>query len=157
MEMAAKTWRLAAVLVVAAVFTCLAPRAAAAEMAPSPSPDSGDDGTPDAHLDEQVYLSLLNLIQMDVELEESELVALQKYMDQLEVSVGGKGFRFNKTVWDLSPRELGFKLGVIFAQATLQCNIIARVSGDPSKPPPQTPFFIRDKLQLSGIVITAQP
>lgn len=162
MAMAATSWRLAAaaaVLMVAAVFACCT---AAAEMAPSPSPDpgAGGDAAPNGKLDEEMDLNLklLDLRQIDLEdLSGSELVGFQKYMDQLEVSVGGKGFRFEKTVWDLSPRELGFKLGVVFAQAAFQCTVITRVSGDPSRPPPQIPFFIRNKLELSGIVTTPRP
>ncbi|CAN6183769.1 unnamed protein product [Urochloa humidicola] len=160
MAMAAKSWRpaAAAVLMVAAAFACFAPCAAAAEMAPSPSPDSGAGGAPNGQLDKKVdlRLRLLDLPQMD--LTDSELVGFQKHMDQLEVSIGGKDFRFDKTVWDLSPKQLSFRLGVVFAQAALQCNIITRVSGDdPLRPPPQIPFFITEKLQLSGIRTTPRP
>ncbi|CAL5072184.1 unnamed protein product [Urochloa decumbens] len=165
MAKAAKSWRpvaaAAVLMVAAAVFACFAPCAAAAEMAPSPSPDSGAGGAPNGQLDKEVdvRLRLLDLRQTGLEdLTDSELVGFLKYMDQLEVSIGGKDFRFEKTVWDLSPRELGFRLGVVVAQAALQCNIITRVSGDdPSRPPPQIPFFIREKLRLNGIRIKIIP
>ncbi|CAL5072185.1 unnamed protein product [Urochloa decumbens] len=145
-----------AVLMVAAIFACFGPCAAAAKMALSPSPDSA----PSVQLDEETSLSLrlLDLRGIDLNLTESELVGLQKYMDRLEVSIGG-GFRFEKTAWELSPRELGFKLGVIFAQAAFRCTITTPASGDPSRPTPQIPLFIREKLHLhlSGITVTHLP
>ncbi|CAL5083459.1 unnamed protein product [Urochloa decumbens] len=160
MAMAAKSWRLTApvaVLMVAAIFACFCSCAVAAEMAPSPSPDSA----PSVELDEETSLNLrlLDLKGIDLNLTGSELVGLQKYMDRLEASIGGGGFRFEKTAWDLSPGELGFKLGVIFAQAAFRCTITTPASGDPSRPTPQIPLFIREKLHLhlSGITVTHLP
>ncbi|CAN6199403.1 unnamed protein product [Urochloa humidicola] len=162
MAMVAKSWTLTtpvAVLMVAAVFACFGSCTAAAEMAPSPSPSP--DSAPCDQLDKERSLSVrvLDLSATDLHLTESEFVALQKYLDRLEVRLGGAGFRFEKTVWELSPRELGFKLGVIFAAAAFQCTITTPPSSDPSRPTPQIPLFIRKKLhlQLGGITATPLP